>query len=349
MTSLVVGGLLVLLLVRLNRAGKRVFLRPALFFATALLLSAPGIIFLLTSHSPAQYQLDQGPTWYLPPEILILLVLFVRQRTKLGVLGTALCLAELLLMNVQNVTGHLLEPHHFITFYLHPLLGGVVAVAILSRVRWRSTILLPAMLLPLVLLSVLRSTQSLALEHQERYLSELLRVITEATPTNATVVSIPFERPFVALGSDLSERRLLPYWLQAITGRRSFPQGERCVAELFTAWLYRGETIPIGSCPIERRSTEDAVLSALPFHQLRRFDECKKLSNAPTVCELLTNCHADFTVFEDQLVPAPPAQLIPFFTEEWRGGSHSLWRFDSTAAQAALCAPPVQPTNLNNP
>lgn len=347
MTFLVVGGLLALLLVRLNGTGERVFFRPALFLGSALLLSTPGVIFLLATHSPTQYQLDQGPTWYLPPEILMLLMLFVRQQTKLGTLGTALCLAELLLMNVQNVTGHLLEPHHFITFYLHPLLGGIVAVAILSRVRWSSTILLPAMLLPLVILSVLRSTQSLALEHQSD-LSALLRVITAATPPTASVVSVPFEEPFIARGAELSERRLLPYWLQAITGRKGFPQGDGCVAELFTAWLYRGEAIPIGSCPTERRSTEDAVLSALPFHQLRRFDECKKLHNAPAVCELLANCHADFTVFEDQLIPSPPAQLTPFFTEEWRGDSHSLWRFNHPAAQAALCAPPVQPRDLNN-
>lgn len=82
-TFLMVGGILALLLRNNGKKGvSNSVVSAALFLAPALVVSAPGVVFLLSTHSPVQYQLDQGPTWYLPPEIVILLILFCSSANK---------------------------------------------------------------------------------------------------------------------------------------------------------------------------------------------------------------------------------------------------------------------------
>lgn len=262
---------------------------------------------------------------------------------------------EFLVMNIQPVLGTYLVPIHFLVFYTHPLLSGLVMLLLFDAVLRFSTLrkisnIVFALLISLAIWNSLRKVSRFT--HDTEF-DELVHFVQTSTPADAVVAMIPFHKPF-DLTARYSGWRSDPDYLQALTGRHLLSHQwwascyqivpeEHSRRELALSWLYSGVVQPLQPCYKELIDTSpDRYFQQWVAMQLWRIETCSYLQSLQTSyrpCNILRDFKVSHVVWEPALGLSYPNWFDTLLQQKWQSssGKYIVYEFFPDRALQHFC------------
>jgi hypothetical protein len=236
----------------------------------------------------------------------------VKLKTGLHLISIAFFL-ELLLPNLQPLTGQAIAPYHFARFYLNPVVSGLLSVFLLdaylgSRMRVAGQFLMGFLFVAFVGSSIKRAVERYDTPKYFRAWDGLLAEVRKL-PKDSVIAVLPDDRPFSPMTSKGFTMRFEPNNLNALTGRYLLSQdwlfrdiGDPITIEreMLMSFLYTGRPQMIWSCPqIEIEMPGDLFSLTWTSYRLRRKQQCEILKDyieRPDLCGIAQRYRVDYAV-----------------------------------------------------
>ena len=321
------------------------------FFVPFCVVSAPGLFWIL-EHQISQFKQPEliGATpWYFPLEIIALGAYCGHAVFCQGSANTllraifALCLTELLAGNIQKVAGVSLQPYHFTSFYLHPLLAAVLILAGFQHSRSSFARLFAVLIFAAFsAVAVSKSIRALSPTADENSFAAAARFIIANTSPDDSIAVLPFTPPFAKVPGGLADVRLMPYWVWAITGRFTLPRALDQVRrreqleiarELLVGWLFSGKVQLTGDCPSGTENPSAMLAENFSWHRKQREIYCRQAEKQISdfsPCEALKTLSIQYLLLERDQLPEFSRAERPV----WRSEDSKLELLRFNAARA---------------
>jgi|GEM_PF-2510299 len=341
------------------------------FGAANIVVALPGILIISRLKQHGYIFIDDlsiySTVFYAPTEWIVLALVFIavlysqrnRERSELRLvlaLILSLILSELVLLNIQPLTGVATVGIFIVGTFTRPLLtGAVLALVFCGLARFKLLRIVSKVLVWGLLLLALTASQSrfAATRSEDNELSALISAVEQQTPKESVLAMLTFNRPFQQSTREW-DWRWTPNAVAAIADRHllkealglewgALPPIENIERELALSTLFTGTPTLLRACDFELRTQPKAIFFQQWIAvQLSRKFACqvaKETIRSASACQMIQRFRIDFVIWEPHLTPTKPAFLEKSAEMVWRSnsGRYELLKLDQKVATRILC------------